>query len=100
VSLRAEHGRYFRADKPTTADDYDLHDEPFNVGMTAPRATQGPYRRGRLNQARRHCLGVLRFRTLRFITNRFTGEFQVEAFAQFGDTVDIHLQFVSRTEFI
>ena len=34
------------------------------------------------------------------LLNGFTGVFQVETFAKFGDTVDIHLQFVPRTEFI
>jgi hypothetical protein len=33
VSPRAELGRYFRADKPTTANDHDLHDEPFRVAF-------------------------------------------------------------------
>lgn len=31
-------------------------------------------------------------------SNRLPGEFQVKAFAEFGDAVDIHLQVVSRTE--
>ena len=31
--LRAELGHYFRADKPTTANDHDLHHEPFRVAF-------------------------------------------------------------------
>src|ERR1700756_1387535 len=34
------------------------------------------------------------------VPNRFAGVFQVETFAQFGDTVDIHLQVVPGTEFV
>ena len=33
MSLRAELSRYFRADKPATANDCDLHDEPFRVAF-------------------------------------------------------------------
>jgi len=77
VALRAELGCYFRADKPTTANDYDLHGEPFRVAFDwllkfrtdlvgTPRTT-GSYCGGRLIQPHRHCVGIQGFRTLRFI---------------------------------
>ena len=102
MSLHAELGCYFRADKPTPANDYDLHDEPFGVAFEWSLRFRAFYRWASTWLA---CfpptlLGHIAISNLRFITNRFTGEFQVEAFAQFGDTVDIHLQFVPRTEFI
>ena len=44
LSLRAELGRYFRADQPTTANDYDLHDEPFRVAFDWSRRFRAFYR--------------------------------------------------------